>query len=157
MRQLGSREARQSASSTCRHPTSSEEHVRGDRRREARAVVKEASDQEKNSCGKGGRERQRHAERQAERQRRYQVELGQFQDMLADTSPDSCSTAWFVAARVDCRRTGTQPSWFALLLPFIKAIAGFTVKKAAQLTAAADAFRPGALGKSRLPCRLCFP
>ena len=117
VRQLGGREARQSASSTCRYSTSSEEHERGDRGREARAVVKEASDQEKNSCGQGGRERQGQAERQAKRQRRYQVKLGQFQDMLADTSPDSCSAAWLVAARVVA--VVQEPSHLGLLCCYL--------------------------------------
>ena len=79
--------------------------------------MKEASDQEKNSCGQGGRERQGQAERQAKRQRRYQVKLGQFQDMLADTSPDSCSAAWLVAARVVA--VVQEPSHLGLLCCYL--------------------------------------
>ena len=79
--------------------------------------MKEASDQEKNSCGQGGRERQGQTERQAERQRRDQVKLGQFQDMLADTSPDSCSAAWFVAARVVA--VVQEPSHLGLLCCYL--------------------------------------
>ena len=56
-----------------------------------------ASDQKKSSCGQeGGKERQG----QAERQRRYQFELGQFQDMLAGTSPGGCNAAKFAAPLV---------------------------------------------------------
>ena len=121
--------------------------------REGRAAVDGASDQKKSSCGQeGGKERQG----QAERQRRYQFELGQFQDMLAGTSPGGCNAAKFAAPLVVA--VVQDPSQFGLLcVSLIKAIAGFTVKKAVQLTAAADAFRPCALGESCLPCRFCFP
>ena len=82
--------------------------------REGRAAVDGASDQKKSSCGQeGGGERQG----QAERQRQYQVELGQFQDMLADTSPEGCNAAEFAAALVIA--VVQEPSHLGLLCCYL--------------------------------------